>query len=230
MKIHYLQHVAFEKLGSIESWARSHSHPLFATKFYQGDPLPELATIDWLVVMGGPMNIYEEDRYPWLAQEKKFIEQAIKAKKPVIGICLGAQLIADVLGTKVFPNQYREIGWFPIEFTAQAQESPLFNFLPQTLNVFHWHGDTFDLPAGAIPLAQSKACAHQGFIYHEHVIAFQFHLEVLLENVQQLIHHGRNELKAGKYIQTPEEMLVVTEDNFLTIKTAMTGILDRLSA
>lgn len=229
MQIHYLQHVPFEKLGSIEPWSRTHGYSLSATKFYQGDPLPEMKSIDWLIVMGGPMNIYEEDKYPWLVQEKKLIEQAIKERKVVIGICLGAQLIADVLGAKIFQNQYKEIGWFPIYLTDKAKESPLFNFLPQKLNVFHWHGDTFDLPAGAAQVAQSEACHNQAFIYNGKVLALQFHLEVMLENVQQIIAYCGNEISEGKYIQKPKEMLAQEKD-FRKIQEAMEGILDRLPA
>jgi GMP synthase (glutamine-hydrolysing) len=229
MQIHYLQHVPFEKLGSIEKWSRTHGYSLSATKFYLGDPLPEVKSIDWLIVMGGPMNIYEEDKYPWLAQEKKLIEQAIKEKKVVIGICLGAQLIADVLGAKIFKNQYKEIGWFPIYLTERAKDSPLLNFLPQKLNVFHWHGDTFELPSGAARMAQSEGCHNQAFIYNEKVLALQFHLEVMLENVQQIIDHCGNEISEGKYIQRPEEMFAQEKD-FRKIQEAMEGILDRLSA
>ncbi|QBQ53478.1 type 1 glutamine amidotransferase [Nitrosococcus wardiae] len=227
MKIHYLQHVPFETPANIEKWAKANGHPLSATQFHRGDPLPEIGSIDWLVVMGGPMNIDEEDKYPWLLQEKKFIEQAIKAEKVVIGICLGAQLIAAVLGAKVFPNPYKEIGWFPIQFTAEAKASPLFNFLPQKLNVFHWHGDTFELPLGASRLAQSKACHNQAFIYNDKVLALQFHLEVRPENVRQIIAHCEHELTGGKYIQKPEEMLS-QEENFKKINEAMEGILNRL--
>ncbi len=173
------------------------------------------------------MNIYEETTYPWLVQEKQFIEQAIKEDKVVIGICLGAQLIADALGAKIFQNRYKEIGWFPVEFTAEARASSLLGFLPREFRVFHWHGDTFELPSGAIRLAQNEACHNQGFIYNKKVLALQFHLEVGLENVQQIIAHCGNELIKGRYIQQPEEMLSQKED-FRKVNDAMKGILDRL--
>ncbi|KFI22119.1 type 1 glutamine amidotransferase [Nitrosococcus oceani] len=227
MQIHYFQHVPFEKPANIEKWARAHHHLLSATQFYRGDPLPDIKAIDWLVVIGGPMNVYEETTYPWLAQEKKFIEQAIKEDKVVIGICLGAQLIADVLGAKIFPNPYKEIGWFPVQFTAEAHASSLLSFLPRELRVFHWHGDTFELPSGAIRLARNEACHNQGFIYNKKVLALQFHLEVRLENVQQIIAHCGNELIEDRYIQKPEEMLSQKKD-FRQINGAMQGILDRL--
>ncbi len=228
MQIHYLQHVPFEGPASIEQWAKTNGHASSATKFYAGEPLPQMHAIDWLIVMGGPMNIGDDHRYPWLIEEKKFIEQAIKNKKTVIGVCLGAQLIAHVLGARVTPNQYREIGWFPIQLTQEAQASALINFLPKELTVFHWHGDTFELPVGAIHLAQSTACDNQAFIYDEKVLAMQFHLEVRKENVQTIINHCAAELTEGKYIQKPETMLS-QENNFRKINRAMDGILDKLA-
>lgn len=228
MRIHYLEHVPFENPANIEKWAKDRGYPLSATRFHCSDSLPEISSIDWLVIMGGPMNIYEENKYPWLTQEKKFIEQAIKREKVVIGVCLGAQLIADVLGEKVFPNQYKEIGWFPIQFTKEARASSLFDFLPQELNVFHWHGDTFELPAGATRLAQSEACDNQGFIYNKKVLALQFHLEVRPNNVRQIISHCKNELVEGRYIQKPEEMLS-QQEAFKKISKVMESILNKLS-
>lgn len=117
MRIHYLQHVPFEGLASIEQWATTKDYILSATKFYNGDTLPSVDHLDWVIVMGGPMNIYENDKYPWLTWEKHFIEEAIKKNKIVIGICLGSQLIADVLGSKVYKGQEKEIGWYPIQVT-----------------------------------------------------------------------------------------------------------------
>lgn len=174
MKIHYLQHVAFEGLGSIENWAKLQGHTLSATQLYQDESLPSLENIDFLLVMGGLMNIYEEDKYPWLINEKKFIEQAIKHDKIVLGSCLGSQLIADVLGAKVFPNLEPEIGWFPIEVTAAAQNSNIFNVLPKQLTVFHWHGDTFELPQGATRIAKSDGCHNQAFIYGKKLSVYNF--------------------------------------------------------
>src|SRR5271170_6697939 len=120
MRIHYFQHVPFEGLGCIAQWAAEKEHTVTATRFYLDEPAPNPGEIDWLVVMGGPMNIYEEAEYPWLAREKRFIGEAIRGGKTVIGICLGAQLIADVMGGPVTRNLEKEIGWFPIELTPEA--------------------------------------------------------------------------------------------------------------
>lgn len=229
MKIHYLQHVAFEGLGRIEPWAIAQNHSLSATRFYNNEPLPSVKDIDWLIVMGGPMNIYEDDKYPWLTEEKRFIEQAIQQDKTVIGICLGAQLIADVLGTKVYAGPQKEIGWFPIQMTDEAENSAVFNSLPQQLTVFHWHGDTFDLPKGAIRLAYSEGCQNQAFVYQEKVLGLQFHLESTQETVQQIIQNCADELVEGKYIQKPEEMLLRQSD-FDAINNTMNTILNNLSS
>jgi GMP synthase (glutamine-hydrolysing) len=228
MKIHYLQHVPFEGLASIEPWAKSKGHSLSATRFYNNEPLPNVEDIDWLIIMGGPMNIYEESKYPWLAQEKRFIEQAIENEKIILGICLGSQLIADALGAKVFPNPDKEIGWFPIELTSEEQTPQVFNFLPNQFTVFHWHGDTFDLPDGATRIAKSEGCENQAFAYGERVIGLQFHLESTKGSVQKILENCSDEIVEGRYIQKPDEMLS-QEDNFRQINEAMHGILDRLA-
>lgn len=229
MKIHYLQHVPFEDSASIESWAKSKGHSLTATRLYQDEPLPQVEDIDWLFIMGGSMNIYEESKYPWLAQEKRFIEQAVKHEKVILGICLGAQLIADVLGAKVFSNQYKEIGWFPIELTSAAQTSPIFNFLPQRLTVFHWHGDTFELPSGATHIAKSEGCQNQAFVYGENIVALQFHMESTKNSVRAILENCADEIVEGKYIQKPDQILS-QEGSFKEINHAMHGVLDRLSS
>lgn len=225
MRIHYLQHVPFEGLASIEQWLTTKDHILSATKFYNGDSLPSIDDLDWVIVMGGPMNIYEDDKYPWLTWEKHFIAEAIKKNKIVIGICLGSQLIADVLGSKVYQGQQKEIGWYPIQVTTEAQTHQVFASLPASFTVFHWHGDTFDLPPGAVRLAYSEVCANQAFIYGDRVLGLQFHLESTQDSVRQIIENCALELVAGKYIQKAEEMLAQSDD-FSNINTAMCKILD----
>jgi GMP synthase (glutamine-hydrolysing) len=180
--------------------------------------------IDCLIVMGGPMGACDDDRFPWLKSEKRAIESTLQRGKWVIGICLGSQLIADVLGARVYANRYKEIGWFPIELTAAGRQSPLLGFLPDRLKVFHWHGDTFELPAGALHLAQSEACRHQAFVYRERVIGLQFHLETTPAGVCDLVENGRDDLIDGPYIQTPSQMLAHTQ-GFKSINRAMSELL-----
>ncbi len=186
MKLHWLQHVPFEGLGIIEEWAEANGFGITRTRLFAGEQLPEIGTFDWLVVMGGPMGIYDHVDHPWLVAEKQLIKNAIEAEKTVLGICLGAQLIADVLGAKVYAGPQKEIGWFPIQ--------GLNSFLPKTLTAFHWHGDTFEIPEGASRLASSEACKNQGFIYNDRIVALQFHLETTPESMEALIENCAGEL------------------------------------
>jgi GMP synthase (glutamine-hydrolysing) len=227
INIHAFQHVPFEGLSSIAEWIYTNGHTLSETKFFQNDPIPNVDAIDWLVVMGGPMGVHDEARYPWLVEEKRFIETAIKHEKTVIGICLGAQLIADVLGARVYPNQHKEIGWFPVEITEEGQASPLFRFLPKMFDVFHWHGDMFDIAQGSTLIARSEACPNQAFFYHDHVLGFQFHLEMNQQSIEAIIEHCADELVEGPYIQQAEEMLN-HQDDVMLVNSAMNEILSRL--
>lgn len=229
MKIHSLQHVPFEGLGNMEDWIQEKRYDLSSTFFYRDATLPGLEKIDGLIVMGGPMGVYDESDYPWLAAEKKFIAHAINRGIKVLGICLGAQLIASVLGAKVYPNPHKEIGWFPLRLTPDGLDSPFLTGLPPELTVFHWHGDTFDLPAGAKHLAESAACKHQAFSYRGHVLALQFHLDVRSDNIAEWIENGSGEMAAAPYIQTPQQMLA-RRDHLLVIKNYMVRILDHFMA
>ena len=207
LRIHYLQHVPFEGPGFIESWALVRGHRLTATRLYAGHRLPATEEFDWLFILGGPMNVYEESRYPWLAREKRFIGEALREGKVLIGICLGAQLLACVLGAKVTRNACVEIGWYPVQKASQASQSSLSGFLPDSFPAFHWHGDTFEIPRGAVHLARSEACENQAFAFDERVVAFQFHLESTRESVENLIHSCPEDLAEGPFIQSPLHML-----------------------
>lgn len=208
MRIHYLQHVPFENPGSILAWAKANQCVVTSTQLYNNEALPDLNEFDWLVVMGGPMNIYEEVEYPWMKAEKELIKETIKANKVVLGMCLGSQLIADIIGGKVVQNNQKEIGWFPVSFTEQAKASPLFSFFPDNPVVFHWHGDTFvELPQEATVIAASAACKNQAFVYQKRVFGFQFHLENTLPIIKDLITNCGDEMIPGDYVQSPQEVL-----------------------
>ncbi|PAV10454.1 amidotransferase [Methanosarcina spelaei] len=225
MKIHCIQHVKFETLGTIVEWIEERKHSLSTTHLYENHNFPSLDNFDLLIVMGGPMNIYEYEKYPWLRKEKIFLKEAISAGKAVLGICLGAQLIADVLKAEVFKNNYKEIGWFPIFTIKPESENPLLKGIPEKFTAFHWHGDTFGLPEEAIRLFESEACKNQGFIYKNRVIGLQFHLEMSNKTIGNVIKNCRNELVEGVYIQNEEEML--DRDSLLTeSKLLMFSMLD----
>jgi len=207
MRVHYLQHVPYEDLAGIGDWLEANQHQVSHTRLYEEEALPEPANVDGLIIMGGPMSIHDEKQYPWLADEKHLIEEAISAEKLVLGICLGAQLIANVLGARVYRNQHKEIGWFPVRFSREIRSRDPFRFLPSKLSVFHWHGETFDLPGEAIPVAKSAGCSNQGFLYQDHVLGLQFHLESTRKSVGDLITNAHNDLGTGRYVQTPAAML-----------------------
>lgn len=198
MRIHYFQHAPFEGLACIGDWVRSKGHTLTATHWYSHPALPELEQTDMLIVMGGPMGVYEEEQYPWLVAEKEFIRRAIAAGKPVLGICLGAQLIAAALGAKVYPNKEKEIGWYPVQFYSDLAPSPT--------TVFHWHGDTFDLPDNAVHLAETPACRNQAFQVADRVFGLQFHFEITPAAMESMLTHLGNDLTPGNYVQTAAEM------------------------
>jgi GMP synthase - Glutamine amidotransferase domain len=228
LRIHYFQHVAHEGLGSIEEWISFSGHSLTSTRFFESTGLPEISDIDWLIVMGGPMSVHDEEKFPWLAKEKKFIRQAIDAGKTVLGICLGSQLVSAALGARVYKNKEKEIGWFDIELTSFAQSGNLFFEMGNRLKVFHWHGDTFDLPENAIHLASSKGCKNQAYIYKDNVLALQFHLEPTWELLLEMIEGGREELLPGKYVQAEEDLLKNRQLIELNRKVLFT-LLNRLS-
>lgn len=228
MNIHYLQHVPFEGLGSIEQWAISHGHQLSATRLYAGDQLPALERFDMLVVMGGPMSIHDEHEHVWLKAEKWFIQQVIDAGKPVLGICLGAQLIADVLGATIAQGREKEIGWFPITLSPEFAASNLGQRFPETMTVFHWHGETFTIPDGAQRIASSEVCENQGFIYNDRVVGLQFHLETTRVSAESIIGNSMHELVEAPFIQSEDEM-IADEMRFTEVNRLMQIFLEYLA-
>ncbi|MBC8207153.1 MAG: gamma-glutamyl-gamma-aminobutyrate hydrolase family protein [Kiritimatiellales bacterium] len=206
MNIHWLQHVEFEGLGCIEPWLEEHGHDVSCTRFWAGEELPTTCDVDGLIVMGGPMGVTDHAEFPWLAVEKAFIKEIIAHNKPVLGICLGAQLIADVLGAKVWPAKNKEIGFFPI-FENENLKADAVGFKPwENQTVFHWHGDTFGIPDGAVRLASSEATENQAFLYKDNVLALQFHLETTQESLLQLYENAADEITAAPFIQPLEAM------------------------
>ena len=226
MRVHYLQHVPFEGPANIATWAHTRSHSLTSTSLFKGEALPSPVAFDALLVMGGPMSVHDEAQHPWLVTEKKLIEQSIKSGKHVLGVCLGAQLLADVLGTKVYRNKCKEIGWFPVR---HLQEESVAAGFPSTFTAFHWHGETFDLPAGAVHLAESDGCVNQAFAFGSKSLALQFHLEVTRESVEGLVRNSAADITSGLYVQSREQMLAAT-DAFAAIQPHLFQVLDRWAA
>jgi GMP synthase-like glutamine amidotransferase len=206
MKLVCLQHVAFEGPAWIGSWAGKKGLALETVGLYRGDPLPRPADFDGLVIMGGPMGANDGYRFHWMDPEKELIAQAVLKGKRVLGICLGAQLIAAALGSRVFPNPKKEIGWFPLDRAAGADASIFGPVLPRRFTALHWHGDTFDLPPGAVHLASTPACVNQAFSFKDIVLGLQFHLEATREGAEALIENCRDELVPAAAVQSEQEI------------------------
>ncbi|GAB6909524.1 type 1 glutamine amidotransferase [Desulfosarcina cetonica] len=228
MRAHYFQHVPFEGLGSIAPWLENAGHSITRTQFFKSWVLPDPATIDFLIVMGGPMSVNDENTYPWLAEEKRFIHEIMMSGKPVLGICLGAQLIASAMGSKVYPNPSKEIGWFPIHGTATAGKKTL--KFPETITVFHWHGETYDLPTGANRIASSAVCENQAFQVGRNVIGLQFHLETTPASAHEIVRNCQDELQPAEYIQSATTILSASSEQYQAINRQMKDVLSFLTA
>lgn len=228
MRIRVLQHVPFEGPGTIADWARDRGHSLDIAPVFSGAPAGAPETFDMLVVLGGPMSVHDEGKLPWLSPEKRAIGAAIAADKPVLGICLGAQLIAEALGSTVAPNPHREIGWFPLRRDPSAPTAGPAAAIDDGLTAFHWHGETFGIPPRAIRLASTEACENQAFICGERIIGLQFHLEITPENARGLIAHCADEMDDGRFVQDARRMLA-DGTRFADANRAMARLLDALA-
>ncbi len=230
MRAHWFQHVPFEGLGSIETWLRDAHASITATRFHEDARLPRLDDVDVLIVMGGPMSVNDDERYPWLAVERRFIRDAIERGTPVLGVCLGAQLIARAMDARVYANHEREIGWYPISGVSTDGRDPSWATAGAETTVFHWHGETFDLPHGTTYLARSAGCEHQAFRLGEHVVGIQFHLETTPDAAAQMVTHGRDELTPGLYVQSEREILSASAARFASVNQLMAQTLQSLLA
>ncbi|HSW11353.1 MAG TPA: type 1 glutamine amidotransferase [Solimonas sp.] len=223
MRVHWLQHADFEDLGCIAPWLAQQGAQVSCTRLQRGETPPSVEAFDWLIVMGGPMNIYEYQAHPWLRVEKQLIRAAFDGGKKLLGICLGSQLIADVLGGKVTRNAHSEVGWFDVTLNEAGRRSKFFGGFPQRFSAFHWHGDTFAIPPDAQSLMSSEACAHQAYELDGRVAAIQFHLEVTAANAREWFEHERP--VPAQYVQAPEAILADL-DGFAGNNRLMLQLLD----
>lgn len=208
MKVHVFMHVPYEGLGHIEDWAEARHYDFSFTQWYLEEHPPALEEIDMLIVLGGPMGVHDVEEYPWLMEEKAYLRKAIDQKKPILGICLGAQILAELLGGEVRVNPHREIGWHPITLEKDFLKTPLAKAFPEEQPiVFQWHHDGFSLPKGAMPIGSSPVSACQGYVYDEHIVGIQFHLEMNRDFIHRLINKARHELdNTQPYVMSEEEI------------------------
>ncbi len=225
IKIQVLQHVDFEKPAAIYTWANSKGYKISITRLYKNEPLPHLSSFDWLIIMGGPMGVEDESIYPWMYNEKIFIKNIINSGKRVLGICLGAQLIAETLGAKIYQNKEKEIGWQSVELSPWAYRFPFFKQFPFSFTAFHWHGQSFELPKGAVRLFQNSITPNQGFLYKKNVLALQFHFETTYQSMNMLIKNAKKDLTPGFFVQSPHTMFL--RENTRQIHTLLFQLLDQ---
>ncbi len=237
LRVHYFQHIQDEGLGSPTAWLQRQGARVSSTPFFRlriGEDvcpattapcgaatlvLPSHDDVDLLIIMGGEMSVNDEGKYPWLVAEKRWIRQYIDLGKPVIGLCLGAQLIASSLGAAVRRNPLKEVGWWPIKGHATVSGQAHHFQFPSTVTALCWHEDTYALPDGAVHLAANEACAQQAFQYGERVLGFQFHPESTPRNLQLfLVDSGYQHLGASpdshRYIQPPAQIAHATPQDF----------------
>jgi GMP synthase (glutamine-hydrolysing) len=212
------QHHPFEDLGFFAEILEKHKADYRVVRLFHG----EMPTEDWehlraLIVLGGPMSACQEDDYPFLRWEKTIIRAAMDESVPILGICLGAQLIAAALGTSVFRGRVREIGWSPISITPHGQVDSLLGYLPENATVFQWHGDGFDLPSGAIRLASSVYYENQAFRLGKTIYGLQFHLEVTPRMIERWIDERSKDLAQAPYV-SPEKIRSDTQNYVPTSK------------
>lgn len=228
MHLHVLRHMSFEGPGRIADWAEQRGHRVTETRLFEPNAaFPDLADLDALVVMGGPMSVGDTAEHLWLIPEKRLIREAIAQDKRLIGVCLGAQLIAEALGAQVHRAAHREIGWFPVELTEAGCNHPLCRTLPVRFTAFHWHGDTFGLPPGAVQLASSAACAQQIFAVEDRILGLQCHLEIEPAGVEGLCTHCAEDIQPGPWVEDAGRMCAERASTYAEMGSVLFELLDR---
>ena len=213
MSILFIKHIDIEGPGTLEGVLETKGITFTTVDVSKGESLPQdLKEFKAIVILGGPMNVYEEDKYPFLRSEDLLIKEALTRGIPLMGLCLGAQLIAKATGASVSKGKEKEIGWFNVSLTKQGLEDPLFNGLGKEFEVFQWHGDTFAIPDNGVHLAYSKACTNQVFRYNENVYGLQFHLEVTKEMVREWLDAYSDEILSLNGLVSRDEILRYAEE------------------
>lgn len=230
METYIFQHVEYEGPGAILPYLKAKGHNVHIVRLYAGDKIPHEDEIDFAILMGGPMSVLEETEYPYFVREKELCCDMVQLGKPILGICLGAQMIASAFGAAIKKNPEKEIGWFPVTLAEEFSREMM---LPKTMNVFHWHGETFDipdLPGIAEPFASSEACKNQAFRLGS-AVALQFHLESTSESMEAMLKNGAGEIEncieAGcKFVQNADEIRKICKQNYEITNDVLAKVLD----
>lgn len=207
MKFLAILHAPHEGLGLIKEWIALGNDEITEKYAWEIQPVESLEPYDGIILMGGPMSVNDEDQYPWLKTEKQLISKAIEEERKILGICLGAQLLANCLGARVFKNPEPEIGWFPVKKKFFMHSwFPIFDDNEKEF-VFHWHGETFDLPDGSIPLFETDGCKNQAFAVEDRILGLQFHPEITEAMISDFIKHNHHDIRPARYIQAEARMI-----------------------
>lgn len=208
----------------IGEWLQSQGWRQEYTRFFQGDALPDVHAVDAVVAMGGPMSVHDEARLPWLRQEKAFLLECMQGGVPVLGVCLGAQLMAAALGAEVGPSPDREIGWHAVQTEGGARATALGFTEPFT--ALHWHGEMFDVPPGGERLASSAGCPNQAFVWGERALGLQFHLEATPESVAEMVTHLADYETPGRWVQGADALVAGAQKHANESNVLMRRLLD----
>lgn len=227
MKVTVLQHVPFEGPGAIEAWAKGKGASVDVIHLYKGDRLPLIEKVDLVAVMGGPMSVHDDRQYKWMKKEKYWLSSIMGLNVPVLGICLGAQLIAECLGGKVVTGPEKEIGWFPVKNEVFGQADVAFEW-PESFVPLHWHGEQVIPPVTARILAASPACPVQAFCWRRNALGLQFHLESTPETVAALVKNAAGDITGGTYQQSGPEINAQAAENCEIVNPLLFRALDYL--
>jgi GMP synthase (glutamine-hydrolysing) len=213
MRLHLLEHDPNDMSHTnMTIWAERRGYPITHTYVCNNEALPSVDDLDWLMIMGGSPHAWEDDRFPWLVAEKAFIAGVIESGKPILGICFGAQLLAESLGGRVFSNDQEEIGWYDVRLTPEGRRSFLFQDIPERFLTFHWHSDHFSLAPGCTRLAESEPTANQAYVCEGYpIVGVQFHPEYTREMVTHSAHEEGHGWKKSRFVDGKDAVLAKTD-------------------